>query len=595
MKQRKKLFWRLFSAFLLITLGVLFAAGWYSLNSIERFIQERATTELADRARLFGNQLMPLLDAPDTAVIDELCERAGMLAQTRFTIIQASGTVLGDTREIPRHMDNHASRPEVAAALDGGLGSALRFSNTLQQTILYVAVTLRPDRAPPVVVRAAIPAESLHAETAQIRRQFWMIGTLISILALAAALISSRLIGRQLNDFKQGAARLAEGELAFRLPAPEFEETAGLAESMNRMASQLEARMQTVVSQRNQLEAVLSSMVEGVIAFDREERIISVNPAAASWFEIDPEKVRGRSIQETIRNLAVQQFVSRALGSGTPIQDDIVVYQNGARILNIRSAALLGFESEPIGTLVVFDDVTQLRRLENMRRDFVANVSHEIKTPLTAIKGFVETLHQGGVKDAEESERFLGIIAKHVNRLSTIVEDLLMLSRIEQEGDQGELKREPTRLWDVFQNAIQICRPKADEKEIDIALSGDDTLTVSVDPMLLEQAVVNLLDNAIKYSEPLKTVHLEAGFSGKEVQVRVRDHGIGIEKKHLSRLFERFYRVDKARSRTLGGTGLGLAIVKHIAQAHGGQVTVNSTLWTGSTFTIHLPGETSTG
>ncbi len=595
MKPRKKLFWRLFSAYLLLTLGVLFAAGWYSLRAIERFIQDRATTELADRARLFGNQLLPLLEAPDTAVIDELCERAGLLSQTRFTVIQASGTVLGDTREVPRHMDNHAARPEVAAALEGGLGSALRFSNTLQQSILYVAVTLKPDRAPPVVVRAAIAAESLHAETAWIRRQFWLIGTLISILALAAALVSSRLVGRQLKDFKQGATRLAEGELAYRLPVPEFEETAGLAESLNRMASQLETRMQTVVSQRNQLEAVLSSMLEGVIAFDREERIISLNPAAANWFEIDPEKVRGRSIQETIRNLAVQQFVSKALGSPVSIQDDIVVYQNGERILNIRSAPLLGFESEPIGSLVVFDDVTQLRRLENMRRDFVANVSHEIKTPLTAIKGFVETLHQGVVKSPEESERFLGIVAKHVNRLSTIVEDLLMLSRIEEEGDRGELRREPARLWDIFQNAVQICRSKADEKEIVIELTGDDAATASVDPELLEQAVVNLLDNAIKYSDPRKTVHLEAGGSGKEVQVRVRDHGIGIEKKHLSRLFERFYRVDKARSRTLGGTGLGLAIVKHIAQAHGGQVTVQSSLGTGSTFTIHLPRDVTAG
>ncbi len=205
--------------------------------------------------------------------------------------------------------------------------------------------------------------------------------------------------------------------------------------------------MRTVVSQRNQLEAVLSSMVEGVVAFDREERIISVNPAAASWFEIDPEKVRGRSIQETIRNLAVQQFVSKALSSRAPIAEDIVVYQNGERVLNIRSAPLSGVGSEPIGTLMVFDDVTQVRRLETMRRDFVANVSHEIKTPLTAIKGFVETLHQGVVKDPEETERFLGIIAKHVERLSTIVEDLLVLSRVEQEGEHNELKREPTRIW----------------------------------------------------------------------------------------------------------------------------------------------------
>jgi len=224
-----------------------------------------------------------------------------------------------------------------------------------------------------------------------------------------------------------------------------------------------------------------------------------------------------------------------------------------------------------------------------MRRDFVANVSHEIKTPLTAIKGFVETLHQKTVETPEEAERFLGIISKHVDRLNTIIEDLLMLSRIENEGERGDIQREKTRLRDIFQNAVQICRPQADEKRIRIELEGDEGFAAMVDPILLEQAVVNLLDNAVKYSEPQKTVRILARAVDHEIQIQVQDHGIGIEKKHLPRLFERFYRVDKARSRALGGTGLGLAIVKHIAQAHGGQVTVESNLGEGSLFTIHLP------
>jgi two-component system phosphate regulon sensor histidine kinase PhoR len=227
-----------------------------------------------------------------------------------------------------------------------------------------------------------------------------------------------------------------------------------------------------------------------------------------------------------------------------------------------------------------------------MRRDFVANVSHEIKTPLTAIKGFVETLLQNTVATPEEEARFLGIISKHVDRLSAIIDDLLMLSRIENEGERGDIKREKTRLRDIFQNAAQICRPRADEKGIQIELGGDEELAAMVDPVLLEQAVVNLLDNAVKYSDPEKTVLIQAQTVDHEIQIRVQDHGIGIEKKHLPRLFERFYRVDKARSRAIGGTGLGLAIVKHIAQAHGGQVTVESRLGEGSLFTIHLPRET---
>jgi two-component system, OmpR family, phosphate regulon sensor histidine kinase PhoR len=314
-----------------------------------------------------------------------------------------------------------------------------------------------------------------------------------------------------------------------------------------------------------------------------------LNPAAARWFEIDPEKSRGKAIQEVLRNLAVQRFVAGCLESRVSLEDDITVYRSGERILNIKSSPLLDVGPEPIGVLVVFADVTQLRRLENMRRDFVANVSHEIKTPLTAIKGFVETLHQGGVEDPAEAARFLGIIAKHVDRLNTIIEDLLMLSRIENESEAGEIKRETVHLREVLQNAVQICRPRADEKRIRVELSGELDTAAALDPVLLEQAVVNLLDNAIKYSDPDKKVQIQVVTSDNEVRIRVQDHGIGIEKKHLPRLFERFYRVDKARSRSLGGTGLGLAIVKHIAQAHGGHITVESRPGEGSLFSIHLP------
>jgi two-component system phosphate regulon sensor histidine kinase PhoR len=411
----------------------------------------------------------------------------------------------------------------------------------------------------------------------------------VALLALGVTFAISRQYGRTMQELKQGAARLAEGELAHRLAIPDSDELAGLAESLNRMAAQLESRMQTVISQRNQLEAVLSSMLEGVIAVSRDERILSINPAAARWFDLDPEKVRDRSLPEAIRNLAIQKFVMRSLKSRGPVEDDIAVYRNGERILNIKSAPLLDVGPEPIGILIVFNDVTQLRRLEDIRREFVANVSHEIKTPLTAIKGFVETLHHHIVETPEEARRFLAIIAKHVDRLNTIIEDLLMLSRIENEGERGAIKRERTRLRDLFQNAVQICRTQADEKRIRIELVGDEGLEAMVDPVLLEQAVVNLLDNAVKYSDPEKTVQIRAQAVDYEIQIQVQDHGIGIEEKHLPRLFERFYRVDKARSRALGGTGLGLAIVKHIAQAHDGHVTVQSRLGEGSRFTLHLP------
>ena len=330
-------------------------------------------------------------------------------------------------------------------------------------------------------------------------------------------------------------------------------------------------------------------MLEGVIAIDREERIVSINRAAAQLFGNEPAHCQNKSIQEVIRSPALQQFIHTALNNQNPAEEDITVYQNEERVIDVKSSPLLDADRQQIGTLVVFNDVTQLRRLENMRRDFVANVSHEIKTPLTAIKGFVETLQQGKVDTAEENERFLKIIQKHVDRLSSIVEDLLALSRIEQEDESKTINFQPVQIVDTFQAAIQLCRAQADEKKIRIDLDCEKDSNAVFDPALIEQAVVNLLDNAIKYSEPDSMVLLTAQRQNNEVVIRVIDHGMGIAQKHLPRIFERFYRVDKARSRNLGGTGLGLAIVKHIAQAHGGHVTVESQLGEGSRFSIHLP------
>ncbi|HWR92348.1 MAG TPA: ATP-binding protein [Desulfobacterales bacterium] len=589
MKKPKKFIWRLFFSYIFITIGALSAAGWYFVHSLDAFLHDLVVVELSERARLLRNQILPHLEPPDPSAVDAVCKQAGKASESRFTVILPSGVVIGDTWETPQNMDNHAGRPEVAGALAGGQASSRRFSNTLQRNVVYVAVSVTRDSLPIGVVRAAVPLARVEALIAHARTQFWGIGGILGLLALAVTFVISRQYGRKLQALKQGAARLAQGELAHRLPIPDSEELAGLAESLNRMAAQLENRLQTVVSQRNQLEAVLSSMLEGVIAVSRDERIISINMAAARWFDIDPEKVRGRSIPEAIRNIALQKFVSRAFQSRTPLEEDVTVYRDGECTLNVKSAPLLDVGPEPLGMLIVFSDVTRLRRLEDVRRDFVANVSHEIKTPLTAIKGFVETLHQNIVETPEEAERFLGIISRHVDRLNAIIEDLLMLSRIENEGERGDIKRERTRLRDIIQNAVQICRPPAEEKRIGIELGGDDQLTAMVDPVLIEQAVVNLLDNALKYSDREKSVQIRALTVDREIRIQVQDHGIGIEKKHLPRLFERFYRVDKARSRSLGGTGLGLAIVKHIAQAHGGHVTVESRLGEGSLFTIHLP------
>ncbi|HSV92968.1 MAG TPA: ATP-binding protein [Desulfobacterales bacterium] len=588
MRRRTRLVWRLFGFFTLIVCGTLVAAGWYFSQAFDAFFLNEMVVDLTARTRLVQALVAPRLSPLDAAAVDDICKRLGAESNTRYTVLLPSGAVVGDTWETPANMDNHAARPEVAGALARGSESSRRFSTTLQRNVLYVASSMHDQGRPVAVVRAAIPLSRIEEEMGRLRARFAGVGALIAGLALAVTLALSQRYGRRVRELQEGAARLAEGDLSQRLPAPDSEELAGLADSLNRMAAQIESRMQEVVRQRNQLEGVLSSMQEGVIAVDRDERVISMNPAAALLFELPIARARGRSLQEVIRNLAIQKFAARSLATGTPAEEDMAVFQNGERILNVRSAPLQGAGPETFGTLIVFNDVTQLRRLEDMRRDFVANVSHELKTPLTAIKGFVETLHQGQA-EPEEARRFLGIVARHVDRLNVIIEDLLMLSRIEDKTERAEIRRETVRLNDVFANAVQICRPAADGKGIRIRVAGDPSLTASVDPVLMEQAVVNLLDNAVKYSNPEREVEVSVNATEREIRVSVRDQGMGIERRHLPRIFERFYRVDKARSRAVGGTGLGLAIVKHIAQAHGGHVSVESTVGEGSRFTIHLP------
>ena len=441
MRRRARLVWRLFGLFTVIVCGTLVAAGWYFSHELDAFFENEVAVELTARTRLVQALVAPHLAPLNAAAVDDLCKRSGADSNTRYTVILPSGVVVGDTWENPANMDNHAARPEVAGALARGAESSRRFSATLQRNVLYVATAIHDQGRPVAVVRAAIPLSRVEEELARVRSRFIGIGALIAGLALAVTLALSQRYGRKVRELQEAAARLAEGDLSQRLPAPDSEELAGLAESFNRMAAQIESRMQEVVRQRNQLEGVLSSMQEGVIAVDPEERVLSLNPAAARWFDLPLERARGRSLQEVVRNLAIQKFVARSLKSREPAEEDMAVFQNGERILNVRSTPLQGAGSGTFGSLIVFNDVTQLRRLEDMRRDFVANVSHELKTPLTAIKGFVETLHQGQA-DPEEARRFLGIIAKHVDRLNVIIEDLLMLSRIEDESERAEIKRD---------------------------------------------------------------------------------------------------------------------------------------------------------
>jgi two-component system phosphate regulon sensor histidine kinase PhoR len=356
------------------------------------------------------------------------------------------------------------------------------------------------------------------------------------------------------------------------------------------MAEQMQDRIDTILHQTSQQDAVLGSMVEGVLAVDHEQRIISLNPAGAQLLGCARHAALGRSAAQVIAHPELRQFVAQALACREPIEQDVMLYAASERIIQLRGTALGRAGESARGAVIVMNDISNVRRLETLRRDFVANVSHELKTPITSIKGFVETLLDGALDQRQDAERFLDIVAKQADRLGAIIEDLLSLAKIEQSEETASLDLHEAGVRSVLEAAIRNCEGLARERRVSVALDmAAADVSANINSPLLEQAVTNLLDNAIKYSPPDRQVVVSAGWKDNEVTIAVRDEGVGIEADHVPRLFERFYRVDKARSRKLGGTGLGLAIVKHIVSAHRGRVEVESTPGVGSTFTIHLP------
>jgi two-component system phosphate regulon sensor histidine kinase PhoR len=586
---RRRLFWQIFPAQLFVTLAVLLAVTGLATAIIRDVYEKHIAVELQTRIGLIESGIRAALVAGDEAAVDRLAKSIGRQSRMRITVLAPDGRVLGDTAAEPARMENHAGRPEVIEALREDVGRSLRYSRTVDEDFLYVAVLIRrEDHEPLAILRASLPLDAAGSQLSLVREHLPLAAALIAMSALLSLWISRRL-ARPLEQMRHVAERFAQGDLDTRLPVTRTEEIAGLAEAMKHMALQLNQRIRAEARRRNEQQAVLSSMVEGVLAIDAGERILNLNEAAARLLGLGGDAVHGRTIQEVIRNVDLQRFIQRALASAEPIEDDIVVFGEGQRYLRANAAVLHDAETKPVGTVVVLHDMTRLRHLEHLRREFVANVSHELRTPITSIKGFAETLLETGTADREESGRFLRIIARQADRLNAIIEDLLALARIEQDAEHGEIVRAPGSVREILMSAIQICAHKSDAKNIAVALECDEPIRAEINAPLIEQAVVNLIDNAVKYSEPGTSVRVAAWANGDGLRIQVADQGCGIEHRHLPRLFERFYRVDKARSRKLGGTGLGLAIVKHIAEAHRGAVEVESDPGKGSRFTIVLP------
>ncbi|HVZ94199.1 MAG TPA: ATP-binding protein [Phycisphaerales bacterium] len=415
----------------------------------------------------------------------------------------------------------------------------------------------------------------------------------IGVVAVVAVLGLSK-FRRDIMRISEGAARLASGELENRIIPPSNEELASLAESLNHVSDRLSDQIAQLRTQRNEQQAILQSIDGGVIALDLQHRILSLNRAAEDMLDLAGRTARGRLLQEVARQPDLNAFVAAATEDvrGAPDEFDLIGVR--PRRVHATSGPLRDAEGERVGTVIVLDDVTQLRRLESVRTDFAANVSHELRTPITNIKGYVETLLETEPSDPAQVREFLSVVHRNAERLGAIIDDMLMLTKLEHPEDGEALETQPTPVWPVVEAACMQHEAAAIARQIQLEVSVPDLPAALINGPLIEQAISNLLSNAIRYSPEGSVVRVSAesarGEDGSpEVVISVADNGPGIPPQHLSRVFERFYRVDKARSREAGGTGLGLAIVKHIANLHRGRIEVDSTVGRGSTFQLIVP------
>jgi len=581
-----------------VTLGSLLAvslglaiAGGLALRSIERIETSRLTDTLAARANLVALSLQARLESAATsAELQVAAKELGRRAQARVTVIRPDGTVLADSYaadEAVRGIENHATRPEVIQALRTGLGTDIRLSETVGQRMLYLAIPVGTAAAPAGVVRLAMPLTELEA---QIRKLEYALGIAFGSAFLVSVVLSillARGLAGPFGEMVAVARRLADGALGERVRTTSRDEMGVLATTLNRMAEQLEATIREVSDERAQLLAILRSMVEGIMVLDGRGTVLLINPALERMLGIRASEVTGRSYQDALPHPDMKELAAKVLAIRENHRGELAFSGLTFRV----DATMAGGRSpnEPC-VVLVFHDITALRRLENVRRDFVANVSHELRTPLTSIKGYVEALLDGAKDDPVESRRFLEIILKQSDRLNLILEDLLQLSQIE--SGQVVFKRDAVRLEAVVERTLSMIRPLAEKKGHALHVALPSGLpAVRGDEERLVQVLTNLLDNAVKYTPESGTITIEAQRAEPAglVELSVSDTGPGIPEADRPRVFERFYRVDKARSREMGGTGLGLAIVKHIVEGHGGQVWAEGRRPTGSRFVVRLP------
>ena len=582
-----KIAWKLFLTYLGIVALCMVTVGIFATISLKNYYLEKIAANLKSNAQLVKKLIKQDLILGNLSNIDSQSKILGKEIDTRITIIDKAGVILGDSEKDPATMENHADRPEIKMAYQSKTGRSIRYSDTLKIDMMYLAISIFGNGQVVGVTRLSLPLKEVKTKIFYIHRMIFLGALLALFVALGIGFLVARMITRPLRDMAGLAKDIAKGDFTKKIKIRSKDEIGELADTFNQMAEELKTKIQTITHDRNETRAILGSIIEGIVAIDTNEKVVLANFALEKMFNLSKNEIIGKFFWEAIRNNDLNNLFKEVINKRELQTRELILFLPEERIFQVHALPIKG-EKDLLGIVAVLHDITGIKKLERTRIEFVANVSHELRTPLTSIRGFVETLKDGAINDPENSRRFLDIIETHAERLNNLINDLLQLSKIESRDIKMEFQlinlREPAEA--AVSNFKEAMKQKGHKIEIDFPVQLSH---VEVDPEKIERVFNNLIDNAIKFTPENGRICIRAVDKERDVQIEVSDTGIGIPREHLPRLFERFYRVGKARSRELGGTGLGLSIVKHIIQAHGGKVEVKSETGKGSKFFFTLP------
>jgi two-component system phosphate regulon sensor histidine kinase PhoR len=586
----KKFTRKLTLVFSLLVVVSLVLTAFFLDRRLRRQQFDALKTSLTAQARIISAQLPVASFDSNYSLLIPTVNRLSAACDCRVTLIRTDGRVVADST-VPSaewsRIENHADRDEIRQAITEGVGSSVRHSHTIGQDLLYIAVASPLDGRPAGVVRVALPLEGIRQRVRVLHESIGVVTCVMLIFGFLLSLFLSRSLSRPVMTISETAERLSRGEYDARIRNPATDEHGRLADTMNMLAERIQQKIQELSRDKSHMSAVLNNMTDGVVAVDRSGRVLSINPALSAIFGLSMEEAVGQPFLAVLRHNQLNQLLTDFLKDLKPRVDEVKTFNPDERTFEAHTVPMLE-GTVCIGALMVLHDITRLRQLENIRRDFVANVSHELRTPLTSIKGMAETLREGALEDKNNRMDFVQSIERQSDQMIALVKDLLDLAAIES-GKKAP-KLELMTLTGLINDAVAEVKRLADKRKISLRVDiGKDIPAVMADRDQIRQVLINLLDNAIKFNKDGGSIIVSVRSESAYQWVSVEDTGVGIPSQDLARVSERFYRVDKARSRDMGGTGLGLSIVKHIVEAHGGTIRVQSDLGKGSTFSFSLP------